>query len=360
MTSKERVLNAIDNRETDRMPMDYYGTGAMTARLLSDLNLPDERALLHRLGADIGRVGPVPKEGAPGEYYGHIFVEKLAEDRFRDNWGITWQKADIKDSDLFYDVVDFPLKDMTTAEEVDDYPWPDPAKDWDFTTIPEQIDRMGSLAVSSSTAAVFDDSWRMRGMENLFIDLAVSPDIARAILRRTCDYWLEYGRLVLEAGKGRIDLMWSADDLGTQNGLMISRDMCREFIMPLIKERVELFKSYGAIPCMHTCGSVVDVIPDIIETGVRVLDPVQPNAAGMDRERINTLFGDSLTFHGSIDLQTTLVFGTPDDVAAEVNRCRETLGRGGGYILSACHALETDVSTENVLALYRAGLSGLN
>jgi uroporphyrinogen decarboxylase len=182
--------------------------------------------------------------------------------------------------------------------------------------------------------------------------LALNPETARALLRKVCDYWLKYARLILEAAEGRIDLMWTMDDLGTQNGLFISRDMCREYIMPLITERARLFKDFGARVAMHSCGGIFEIIPDIIQAGVEVLNPIQPKARGMDRRKIKSEFGDKLIFHGSVDQQEILVFGSPEDVKRETLECLRTLGRGGGYIVAASHELETDIPIENVLAMF--------
>jgi uroporphyrinogen decarboxylase len=210
--------------------------------------------------------------------------------------------------------------------------------------------------VTSSTSAVFDDAWRMTGIDRFMMDLVLNPDFVRMLLRKVCDYWLKYARLILENAEGRIDLMWTSDDLGTQNGPFISREMAREFIMPHIRERADLFKSFGARVAMHSCGGIYPLIPDIIECGVEVLNPIQPAARGMDRRKIKAAFGNRLVFHGSVDQQKTMVFGTPGDVARETRECMETLGAGGGYIVASSHALETDIPTENVLALYETAL----
>jgi uroporphyrinogen decarboxylase len=190
----------------------------------------------------------------------------------------------------------------------------------------------------------------MRGIDRFMMDLALDPDIARAILRKSCDYWMKFARLILE--NVRVDMMCMSDDLGTQNGLFISREMFREFVMPLTRERADLFKSFGARVFMHSCGGIFPIIPDIIEAGVEILNPLQPRAKGMDRGEIKKTFGDRLVFHGSIDQQNILVFGSKDDVIKETRECIEVLGKNGGYIVSPSHALESDIPVETVVALY--------
>lgn len=356
MTGLERFKATMERRPVDRPPVDFIATPEMEERLVRDLGLPDREALYRRVGSDCRRIGPVLKPHFPGEYYAHPFVRETAPGRFIDTWGIAWQKSVMKAGDVFFDVVDFPLKNASSLRELEEYPWPDPEKEWDFSTIHTQAHAHPELAVLSSTSAVFDDAWRMVGIDKFMMDLALEPDFIHLLLRKVCDYWLKYARLILENAGGRIDLMWTSDDLGTQNGLFVSRDMCKEFIMPHIKERADLFKKYGAHAAMHSCGGIYPIIPDIIECGVEVLNPIQPAAKGMDRRKIKAEFGKELVFHGSIDQQNILVFGKPEDVVRETRECMEALGKGGGYIVAPSHALETDIPTENVLALYGTAL----
>jgi len=358
MTGKERVLATLGREAVDRYPVDYFATAEMEKRLLRDLKLADIEALYQRLGADIFRVCPAPRLTQHGEYYGHIFERALDEGRYLDNWGITWQRADMKTGDIFYEVVDFPLKECAALAEIEAYPWPVVANDWDFAGISTQIASAGNRAISGSLlGAVFDDSWRLTGIDRFLLNLALEPELCRAILRKVCNYWLDFGRLLLESAGGRIDLMWTSDDLGTQNGLLISRAMCQEFVIPLIRERVRLFEDYRAHACMHSCGGIYPIIPDLLASGVEVLNPIQSRCQGMDRKQLKQEFGRELVFHGSVDQQSALVFGSEQDVMNDTRQCLETLGQGGGYIVAPSHALETDIPTANVLALYDTALA---
>ena len=352
MTSRERVMATIAREPVDRVPIDVQCTRVMEERLISDLGLVDVNGLRERFGADIVTIRPAIKNAGFGNYYGHWFPKQIDQNRFIDNWGITWQKTIFSSGDIFYDVVDSPLKNLKTVKDLEEWPWPNPAEDWDFSTIKKQALEHKDMAIAGKTSAVFDDTWRLRGLENFMMDMAINPDFVHALLRKVCDYWLEYGRLVLEAAEGTIDLMWTCDDLGGQKGLLMSPDMCREYIMPLIRERADLFKSYGTKVMMHCCGGIYPVIGDIIQSGVDVLNPIQTNAYGMDRKRLNKEFGSCLVFHGSVDQQKALVFGSVDDVVKETKECLSVLGKGGGYIVAASHRLEADIPTENVVAMF--------
>jgi len=264
----------------------------------------------------------------------------------------------MKTGDVFYEVVDFPLKDCNTLADVESHTWPLAANDWNFSVVRGQLNAAGGRAVSGSLlGSVFDDAWRLTGMDQWLMNLALEPQLCQAILRKVCDYWVDFGRLLLESAGGKIDLMWTSDDLGTQNGLLISREMCREFVMPLIRERINLFKSFKARAFMHSCGGIYPIVQDLIACGVEVLNPIQSRCQGMDRRKLKDEFGEKLVFHGSVDQQAALVFGSAQDVIEETRSCLETLGQGGGYIVAPSHALETDISTANVLALYDIALT---
>ena len=353
MTSRERVLAVFEGDLPDRCPIDFNCTPEAERLLMERFALPDEETLRRHMGCDVRVVEPSMKVPNLGEYYRHYFVRMLDDRRYLDNWGIVWQRAEMISGDVFYEVVGSPLEGVRSAMEVEDYPFPDPADEWDFSGIRHQISRYPGLAIAGRTAAVFDDAWRLLGFEKMLADIALNPDIVRAVLRKTCDYWLKFARLLLEAGGGMIDIMWTYDDLGTQKGLIMSPDACREFVMPLVRERTELFHGYGARAVMHSCGSIVPIIEDLIGAGVDALNPIQITATGMDRKFLKERFADRLVFHGGIDQQRVLVSGGPDEVERETRDCIRTLGWDGGYIISTTHEIEADIPVENLEVLFR-------
>ncbi|MDP6438408.1 MAG: uroporphyrinogen decarboxylase family protein [Candidatus Brocadiia bacterium] len=352
MTSRERVLAVFEGKLPDRCPIDFQATPDAEAMLTEAFGLSDAEALREYLGSDIRVVSPVPKPANLGVFARHLFVEEAGPGRWLDNWGLTWQRVEVPAGDVFFDVVDAPLKDVAEVAEVEDYPFPKPGQDWDFSGLRDEALRHSGRAVAGQTAAVFDDAWRLLGLEKMFIDIALRPELVHAVLRKVCDYWLEFARLEFEAAAGALDLMWIFDDLGTQNGLVISPETCREFVLPLIRERAELCHSFGARAILHCCGGIEPIIEDMIAAGVDALNPIQSAPRGMDRRLLKARYGDRLVFHGSVDEQRVLVPGTPDDVAADARECIDTLGAGGGYIVAASHKIETDISPENVKAMF--------
>jgi uroporphyrinogen decarboxylase len=178
--------------------------------------------------------------------------------------------------------------------------------------------------------------------------------MAEYIFQRITDFYLEYLRRTLEAAGGGIDIVMMGDDFGTQKGLFMSPDMWRRFLRPGLKAFIDLGREYGCKVAHHSCGSIKPIIPDLIQCGLDILNPVQPDVHDMDRRELKRRFGDRLSFHGSISIQRTLPFGTPDDVRSEVQERMASLAPGGGFIFCTAHNIQADTPTENIVALFEA------
>ena len=194
----------------------------------------------------------------------------------------------------------------------------------------------------------------LRGVDQILLDVALAPEIAETIFRQITAFYLEYARRTFEAADGGIDIFMTGDDFGTQKGLFMSPDMWRRFLRPGFKAFVDLGRQYGMKVAHHSCGSIKPIIPDLIQCGLEVLNPIQPDVDDMDRRELKSRFGDRLSFHGSISIQRTLPFGTPDDVRNEVRQRVQTLAPGGGFIFCTAHNIQADTPIENVVALFEA------
>ena len=217
----------------------------------------------------------------------------------------------------------------------------------------------GRRAILYFCGGAFETPWYMRGMEQFLVDLRQNPDVAEAICRHVADYYRERALRVLDAAGGRrgqtcIDVIGTGGDIGGQLGMMLSPKLWRERIKPFTGGLIRTFKDLGLKTFYHSCGSLVPVIPDLIEAGLDILDPLQPNAVGMQAEPLFEAFGDRLSFHGGIDEQELLPHGSPAEVYAETKRVISILGRNGGYIVTAAHAVQGDTPAENVLAMFDA------
>ena len=242
---------------------------------------------------------------------------------------------------------------MSSVDEVEAYKWPSPDDFYDVYDIGGQVEAYKDYAIHANVwAGIFHNYIWMCGFENSLVLLHTQPEVAHAILSHITDFWIGYTKKVLEIGKGRIDMVDSYNDFGTQIDLIMSPDMLREFILPELKRFYDMVKGYSSKGYLHSCGSIVSIIPELVKTGVDILDPIQVSASGMSPENLKSKFGNIITFHGGIDTQYVLPGGSTADVRNEVNRVIDILGNGGGYILAGSQAFEKDIPVENIVAMY--------
>jgi uroporphyrinogen decarboxylase len=228
---------------------------------------------------------------------------------------------------------------------------------WDFSTIPAQIDALearGPYWISAHgdpSGLQHLEMWV--GDERFLLLLAEDPDLVMAMIEVHNRNRLEHALKTLEAGGGRIHELNGGGDYGTQNNLLISRGMFRRYFKDLyLRFYREIKRNFDVEIFFHSCGAVDALIPDLIEMGVTILNPIQVRAHGMEISSLKDRFGASLTFHGGIDIQHTLPFCTPEEVRREVRRTIDILGRDGGYILAPTHAIQPDAPVENIIAMY--------
>lgn len=194
----------------------------------------------------------------------------------------------------------------------------------------------------------------MRGLEQAFEDIMVEPEIAEAALQHIFEFYYEYNRRIWEAGRGRIELTYVAEDLGSQTSPLMSLECYRKFLRPNQQRMTELAKSFGIHVLYHTDGSARTFLDDLADVvGIDILNPIQWRCAGMERDGLARDYGGRLIFHGAIDNQQTLPFGTPEEVRAEVRETAE-LFRGCRWICGPCHNIQPVTPVENILAMYEA------
>ncbi len=340
MTPRERWLAILHRQQTDRIPTDYQATPEVTSRLLRDLDCTDEAALWKRLHIDRRRILQ-PQWRLPHH----------PDDPQADMWGIQYRKADYG-SGTYDEPCYLPLAEVDSVAEIDAHHWPS-ADDFDYGVIAEELERDdGIYPIHVGTYEPFLLYGYMRGLERAFEDLLVRPEIADAVLGHIFDFYIEHHRRCFEAGGGQIDTTFVAEDLGAQTGPLISLGTYRRFLMPNQKRMADLARSFGIHVMYHTDGAAGIFLPDLIDVvGIEILNPIQWRCAGMERERLVAEFGDRVIFHGSIDNQQTLAFGSVDDVVREVRESIE-IYRGARWICAPCHNLQPITPTENVVAMY--------
>ncbi len=372
MTSRQRVITTLAHCEPDRVPFDCTFGNMAYSRLEKYLGYKPKQAVLpggpalnvrppveflQELQIDLYYVGLNRWKDAPVFEYGM--------DSYTDEWGVRYRKVE-NPSGVHYEFSHHPLA-KATIEDLENYPWPNPYN----PTLTEGLEAKVSYLYENTDFAlvgrfnnsIFEQSFMLRGMEQLYMDMSLDPDFVGALMDRLTDIAIGLIETGLKAsGKYLQILRLAGDDMGHQRGTLLSPAMFRKIVKPrfarLYHVAKSLFLQYNPNGKMmaHTDGDVYPFIPDYIEMGLDVLNPVQPNVAEMEHEIIKREFGEQLSFHGGIDLQYVMPFGTTDEVRTEVHKTIQALGPGGGYILAPTHYLLPDVPPENILALRDAVL----
>ncbi len=339
MNSRQRVLLAIDHQEPDRVPLDYSGEPEVSAALQAHFGLHSHEELLRHLHVDLRHVGLHFRAGAG----------QLDGDGLVDIWGVRHTPRTLLHSGY---VCHHPLAHLETRRDLDDYPWPEPDA-LDYEAYPAELDAVSDFArVGGWANRILWTGIEMVGLEKFMFMLFERPDLIHALLRHITDYCYEVGTRCYPRVRGKLDIVSHVSDFGTQQSLWLSLPMWREFIKPHFARLFALARENGFKVYLHSDGAIRGLIPDLIEMGLDILDPIQVRAAGMDPAGLKRDFGDRLTFHGAIDVQHTLPFGTQGEVRAEVLERLQTLGSGGGYILNNSHSLLPEFPLGNIVTMY--------
>lgn len=344
LSSRERVRLALAHQTTDRIPIAMVCAGINPPALaaLADL-LQRERGLT--VGAYLDPLLDIAGIAPP--YVGPALPAE------QDIWGVV-RKAVSYGPASYSEIDRYPLAAVTSARELDAYPWPTTAL-FDYSALPPlarqaQAGRERCLMIANGN--VFESAWYMRGFERLFMDFLDNPDLAHGILRRVAAFYSAHFERILSAAPGLIDLAFTADDIGGQNGLLMSLPMWEEFIKPHHAQLNQLIHRFGVRVIYHSDGAVMEAVPGLLDMGIDVLQALQFDAAGMDPVALKQRYGERLCFEGGVSVQRTLPFGSADDVRAEVCRLIDVLGRDGGYILGPAHAIQAGTPAANILALF--------
>jgi uroporphyrinogen decarboxylase len=278
----------------------------------------------------------------------------VADGVYYDIWGVGFRPNQTSVG-FYMDLASSPLRGDVSLTELHHYPWPT-ADLWDYEHIAQSARSCGQYWVWSHSRGIFEISWFLRGFDGFMLDLVDRPEFANALMDHVQSYLMNRTRSILDSCDGQIDMIEYNDDVGGQNGLLISPCMWRAFLKPRLAAIIQMCKDYGVRIRYHSCGGVQPIIRDLIKVGVDVLNPVQTHAVGMEPTALKRDFGAHLTFDGGVDTQRLLPMSSAAQVSGEVRRLIDTLGRGGGYILAPSHALQADVPLGNVLAMYETAL----
>jgi uroporphyrinogen decarboxylase len=377
MRPRERVTRALNHQEPDRIPIDLGGSICSSIHKSAYIELKEylgmdleqirmvdyvqqlpylDEALLERFGVDF-RLAQLPAATAPdldifeeGDYYAFI-----------DRWGSKLHMP--KDGGLYFDWVDFPIKEAT-MEALDTYTWPGPDPPEYNAQLREQARHLyentdyalvGSAIIGGG---IFEQPARTMGLESFFTALVTEPQFAARMMDQITEIYIESCNNYLEQLGEYLHVFTYWDDVGGQNGWLISPDLYRKMIKPKQRRLLEAIKrKTNAKVYYHSCGAVYDLIPDLIELGFDILNPVQVSARGMDTKRLKEEYGRDIVFWGGgVDTQHVLPFGKPEEVEDEVKRRIDDLAPGGGFVFAAVHNIQALVPPENIVAAFETAL----
>jgi uroporphyrinogen decarboxylase len=375
MSHRERVIRALNHQDTDRVPVDFGGGPATMIHpdayeaLLRFLGFPEEELVegpsgegqvvvpservLQRFDIDVRGFQLSAARSAPNV--------KLGPNSYVDEWGVTWEKAGLTAP---YINVHGPFQDFDEpdAKDLESVPWPvgaDPTRAVGLRRAMEELRRTSDYAIVLNLPnSTFALSQRLRGFSEMFEDLLLNPGFATALQERVTDVICQMATVALRDVGDLIDGVSFADDMGSQTQSYMSPKLYRSMVKPHHSRFVATLRTLTpARIIMHSDGAIFDLLPDLIDCGVEVVNPVQVNAEGMNPERLKREFGGALCFWGGVDTQKIMPYGSPDDVAVEVRRRLKDLGRGGGYVLASVHNIQAEVPPANVVAMFDTALA---
>jgi uroporphyrinogen decarboxylase len=375
MTSRQRLLAALEHRVPDRIPIDLGGNQTGIHKLayqallahwglrepieimdaVQQLARPSE-TVLERFHVDTRYIAA----GAASDYQGGI-VARTRDGRLwhdlTDEFGVTWSIPD--DHPYYMDISHHPLAAATLAD-LDAYPFPkgdDPGRFAGLRQRAELLRRQTPYAVVSGiSGVVYEICWYLRGLEQWFMDMLTQPEFCEALLDRTLRFWMDWFRAFLDEVGDLVDVIMIGDDLAGQKGPLFRPDFYRRVVRPRQRKMVQYIRSRTLAKIWyHTCGACAGYIPDLLENGIDILNPVQISASGMEPAALKARFGDRLVFWGgAIDAQHVLPTASPEVVRQQVRKNLEVWKPGGGYVFNNVHNIQAGVPPQNIVALYEA------
>ncbi len=375
MQPRERFFTALQHKEPDRVPIDLAGTHVTGISVTAYKNLreylgfsPDQPFLtdriqqiclpsddiLERYGIDVRGVWPRTssidfEDQEDGEFLSHV-----------DEWGLGYRMK--KEGGLWYDLYQSPLADGTLTEErIANHTWPEGGDPSRFDGLREQAVTFRKegypVAMRSLCAGLLEMATRLRGMEHYLMEMVTDKKLAGYLLDKILEIKVGYWEAALDGLGDVLDILVEADDFGTQASQLISPRMFREIVKPRQEELIQCMrqKAPDAYIFFHSCGNVRDILPDFIEMGIDILNPIHFKAEGMEPQRLKKDFGNDIVFWGGgIDTQGTLPQSTPEQVREEVKKQIDILGEGGGFVFNTVHNIQADVPPENIEAMFEA------
>ncbi len=375
MTPRERVRKTIAFEQPDRIPHDFAAVPEVWRKLQEHFSVPDREGVLQRLNVDCRIISydsfchHPDEESLSGEEKNAAVVDMEASSE-RSSTGGMWRRVEPDGSNhdiwgahrrpvmnqycALDEFVSFPLAGCSSIDDLRKWPWPQSSW-WDFSNIERiigELNREAQYSIRYRVGSVFETAWSLYGFERFLMDLSANPALPQYIMERITEVHVENLERVLQQAADLIDIVYFYDDLASQSGLLVSPAMYWRTIQPFHRRIIEVAGKYDKPVMMHSCGAVFGMIPKLIDSGVRILNPIQPLARGMESGRLVREFGGQIVFHGGIDVQELLPRCTPTEIRASVERTCALFGSKGGYICAGSHHIQADTPVENILAMH--------
>lgn len=355
MISRERFIKTINKETPDRPPVFATFTPQVAEKMSKILGLPYKEPLDSMLSTRASHMDLLVKLGndavgiaacAPDNFPTKTIENGLIENE----WGMIF-----KPMGLYNEFHIYLLANAETAEDIANYNFPDPLAKGRWTEAEKTIAKYGKThgLIADLETTLFETAWYLVGMEKFLMDLLMEAEYINPLLDKIQEIHTIYGKKLIELGA---DVLWCGDDFGTQQSQIMDMETFRKYFKPRIKE---MFAEYKKVNpniklAWHSCGAFRPFIPDFIEIGLDIVNPLQPLAAGMEPESLRKEFGNVLTFFGGICVQDLLPNKSPDEIQKEIKRRINILGENGGYIVAPAHNIQDDTSIENILAFFEA------
>lgn len=370
MDSRERLKQALNHQEPDRVPLDLGGIASgitriahrnlmneLTCKPSSEEILIDRTQQLVKPDQRILDTFQIDTSYAYQEVSPEIWKKDTPGSRWIDDWGIVRRYTG-----LYFDMIDHPLSAIESVADLRKFSWPDPHQDQAshdalFNQV-KVLQQSGKAVIVNMIGSCFEFGWYLRGFEKFMMDLVLDPGLAGGILDLMLDFQIgQFDELLSRTGD-LVDVVLCGDDLATQNSPFISLDLYRRFIKPRQKKLYDFIRTKTTAPIFyHSCGAVAPFIPELLDIGVSILNPVQVKARDMDLPKLKKEYGKHMVFWGGIDTQLVLPFGKPSEVREEVRRRIDELASGGGYVLAAVHNIQADVPPQNIIAMFEEAIN---
>ena len=382
ITSRERVKKSLAHNSPDRNPVDFLATPEIWAKLLDHFDIQEDSEnqsdfydvrwenVLKELEVDCRVLSydqffdPPPafiEPDADVSWYrslgrstpNRMWRQYCGNGMIYDIWGRGFEVTQNPTGEYEQNTL-FPLADLQSVQDVRSHKWPDPEW-WDFSQVQDVINSINENSeyhFRYRIGSVFEVAWQLVGLEKFMMDMTMQPKNPMFLMETLTDIYLAVTERFLEQAGEAVDMVYFYDDVASQNNLLISKKMWEKYIKPHHAKIIDLANKYNKKVMYHSDGAMDKLIPELIDMGIDLLNPIQKDAKGMEPSYLKESYGDALAFHGGIDIIKTLPEGTPEEVGQEVRDCISTLGTNGGYVMASSHHIQSNTPLNNVLEMY--------